>query len=124
MYAESGAEAVVVEIVVVGGPSAEGGVGQIEAELELGPSEAEHQLGLEDEGGRVVSDYKGLGAVAGHLVFVELGCHQAALDAEAEVDAVVVEACPAEIDLAENEVVVSFGAVGVVDKIGDGVLTC
>ena len=124
MYTEAGAEAVVVEVIVVCGPSAQGSEGEVEAELEVRPSKAEHHLRLENESGRVVTDHKGLGAVGKHFVLVELGRHQAALDPEAKVYAIVVKASPTEVDLTEDKAVVAFGAVGVVDQVADGVLMC
>ena len=127
MYAEADAETLVVEVVVVGWPAVEEGVAGVDAEFELLPSEAQHQLRLEQEVGVVVGLFDAPLALVVDRDFVPTGAHYAAFEAHADVEVAIGQLSPAEVDLAVDKVVVAVDVVffclrfAAVVEVGDAV---
>ena len=122
MHSGADAETLVVEIVVVGGPSVDEGVGHIDGEFDFVPSEAYHQLWFEHKMRVVVALGEALGAVVEQLYLVPLGHQDAAFETQGDIEAVVEQSSPAEVYLTESHIVVAVDVVGVVIEVGDCVV--
>ena len=111
MYTQTDAEAFVVEVIVFGWPAVDEGIAGIYAELELFPSEAQHQLGFHQEMGVGVALVDSPGSIVANIDFVPMWSHNAAFQTNSDVEIALGQFSPSEVDLAIHKIVITVDKV-------------